>query len=918
MTTVKTSLKYLIISCLIIFSIALAEPNPTDIDRSERHRCRIVVPFTDGVPHFQPTQISAKKSDFADLRISETVSPATFAQKNSSVVSLDGGEFVVVWQDNRSGSYKILAQLFDSTGSPISSNSLLAGRDDGYNLIEPKAVSDGFGGFYLAWRDESSGKIFAARHDVSLSETIAPFVINDISSISYAGPYDIDSYSDQRLITVWEDYGTANNICLRIFSSTGTPLTDAIKINSDTNFVSHWVPSLAVDGLGAMGIVWEDYRNGNADIYFQLVNADGSLRGPNLGIVEGLYDDSVQYLPEIVYSARDGYAISWLDRRHVTQRVYTQRYATDSGLVGGNIEISNSDSLANDWDIAMDVSSSGDLSLAWASIGETEQILLQRFSSGFTPNGTAVIVSSHAPGSRWGTSLCVGVSDKLICSWTDFRSGNDDIYLELLSSAGTPLLVEDLLVNDDSAGAESTEPDLAIIDQTKGVVVFTDARNDAGDIFMQLAGADGSLIGTNLKVSSDLTGSLQNEPAVAVSSSDILVVWNDSRPISGTTGQRIFGRYLSHSGDFNGPDFVISDSDDISSKNDPRVAMTIDGNAITAWVDYRYGTGHVFGRHLNPDGSASAGVFPISSLATDLDNDCVSIDIDDNSNFSIVWLSRGFEGGPTAIAARYSSTGEFINRFSFTSDVSGVEIRNIATATKGSGATYLLWEGIDTEKHLYLTALANDGTVITPTFEVTDSFSDYASDPDIFIDDEGFIVTSWVDSRSGRRQVYTQIFDPNLSTVGPNSLISHGDPEFTASPVVAAINQKGWFAWSDPRDEGLNVYLSQVSYSSVDVEDNEPDLLPSQYILKQNYPNPFNPSTIIEFTIPTRGRVNITVYNILGEKVSTLTDGVYESGHYTIDWDGSDNGGISMPSGIYFYKMTVEGKQLSRKMLLIK
>jgi hypothetical protein len=75
------------------------------------------------------------------------------------------------------------------------------------------------------------------------------------------------------------------------------------------------------------------------------------------------------------------------------------------------------------------------------------------------------------------------------------------------------------------------------------------------------------------------------------------------------------------------------------------------------------------------------------------------------------------------------------------------------------------------------------------------------------------------------------------------------------------------------------------------------------YILKQNYPNPFNPATCIEYTIPVRSNVKITIYNILGETVKSLVNNVKPAGAYSIRWNGLNNSGNSAASGIYICQM---------------
>ena len=94
--------------------------------------------------------------------------------------------------------------------------------------------------------------------------------------------------------------------------------------------------------------------------------------------------------------------------------------------------------------------------------------------------------------------------------------------------------------------------------------------------------------------------------------------------------------------------------------------------------------------------------------------------------------------------------------------------------------------------------------------------------------------------------------------------------------------------------------------------------IPSSYSLKQNYPNPFNLTTNIEYSLDKPGRVTLNIYNNLGQKVKTLVKERKVAGFHTVQWDGTDLKGRKVGTGIYFYKVEVDGRQFTKKMILIK
>ncbi len=94
--------------------------------------------------------------------------------------------------------------------------------------------------------------------------------------------------------------------------------------------------------------------------------------------------------------------------------------------------------------------------------------------------------------------------------------------------------------------------------------------------------------------------------------------------------------------------------------------------------------------------------------------------------------------------------------------------------------------------------------------------------------------------------------------------------------------------------------------------------LPHRFEVAQNYPNPFNPSTTIKFALPSRGHVIVRVFNVRGELVATLQDGVMEGGPQSVVWNGRDATGSSVSSGIYLYKVAAAGTEIVKKMALLK
>jgi len=114
---------------------------------------------------------------------------------------------------------------------------------------------------------------------------------------------------------------------------------------------------------------------------------------------------------------------------------------------------------------------------------------------------------------------------------------------------------------------------------------------------------------------------------------------------------------------------------------------------------------------------------------------------------------------------------------------------------------------------------------------------------------------------------------------------------------------------------GSTKHMDHSAALGIDVSS---ETLPNRFGLKQNYPNPFNPTTEIAFTLDQTADVNLSIYNMLGQKVRTLTNGSKNAGTHTLQWNGLDEMGQNVSTGIYLYRLTSGSKSITKKMAFMK
>jgi len=175
------------------------------------------------------------------------------------------------------------------------------------------------------------------------------------------------------------------------------------------------------------------------------------------------------------------------------------------------------------------------------------------------------------------------------------------------------------------------------------------------------------------------------------------------------------------------------------------------------------------------------------------------------------------------------------------------------------------------------------------------------------INGDNFSVTGQGGGRSG-----TVTYDllTKTATFTPDELF---DPSET---VAVSISQNVSNLWG--------VHMSLVEGWTFQIESATevvtPDPLghPHQFALHQNYPNPFNAETIISFEVGKAARVELSVYNMVGQLVKILVKDHLPAGGHEIAWDGTDVSGRILGSGVYFYRLEAEGQNDVRRMVLVK
>ena len=767
------------------------------------------------------------------------------------------------------------------------------------------AISDGAGGMIVAWEDARGAYlgIYAQRIDAYGNQVWTTDGVPVCTAIGSKSQAKLCPDGSGGAIIVWEDYRASNwDVYAQKINADGiTQWADnGIGISTGTSYQDH--PRLVPDGSGGAVIVWADDRNGNWDIYVQSVSADGIL-GPGWmsGGLPVCTEAGTQVYPAIIEDGLGGTIIAWRDDRTGAMSIYAQmldsdsnRLWTSSGVACDAVSIAHSaPRLISD--------GYGGAIVTWRD-GRTidYNIYAQRLDvSGSILWGSSAVVVCGAAGHQYYPEIVTDGIHGAIITWQDNRVTDNDIYVQKLDPNGTRLWGTNGILICTLSGYQ-IKPQITTDEAGGAIIAWEDARYGDGDLFIQHIDTDGitqwATGGTSL---------CTNSPEQQTSPS------------------------------------IVSDGD---------------GGAVVAWVDYRDGTySDIFAQRMERNGLWG---YPSPNIT-----DIQDVGGDQGGQVVVVWQASRLDSGGPKDTDRYTIWRGLPSAMVEQLVTGGKIDLDRPQAVPGSdGSRYYFKEvGGTTYGWEYIGEEPADGSAayffLVPTLydssATTDGIHDFmviAHRSALFWESkpvEGYSVDNLPPSQPSGTQA-EQSFDPEGLTLtwDANTEIDllqyniyRNDPDdptmsripggagaassylFLASTEETAYFDREWRWYS-----GFSYKITAVdrngneslpdSIGSSDITDDDLPGTPAANYLSQNYPNPFNPVTTIQFGLKESSAVTLKIYDVSGRLVRALVSGRLEPGIYNESWDGTDDRGHGVASGVYFYSLRT-GSFTDRKKMVI-
>lgn len=472
-----------------------------------------------------------------------------------------------------------------------------------------------------------------------------------------------------------------------------------------------------------------------------------------------------------------------------------------------------------------------------------------------------------------------------------------------------------------SMAVDSTGNFVIVWTDERHLVITTEPTGSGLDIYGQRFTADAIPIDGNFRITDEHfeMDTLDNGaafPVVAMNRQGRFVAtWQRLRDDSFRSD--IYAQLFDMAGNKIGSNFLVND-DRADGQFDPVVLMWSDGSFIVIWID------KLFDDRLRFQLFDASGARIGSNQSLDLYGPRYRLaQYENDKGFLVVTETHGQiyrkTGVPSSPVFPLSLT-----------DTLDLIIQDVEVAADGQ---FLLGMGafgeIIGDADVYIQAFDSTGSPLSELMKVNDDTTYFYQNGTALAIEDSLVFLAWMDHRDGYqlgvggcRNIYGQRFDLDLNRIGDNYKVTHEDNESPQVGVVTLIyNQKIYTAWLDGRSlEYYNRYppaLKADIWATIQDFSNpvpgtvipcRPPIIepPASFIFLQNFPNPFNECTSFYYELPEDARVELTLYNVLGQQVKILFSGFETAGRYTKSFTN-----LNLPSGVYLTRIeavTSEGR----------
>ena len=753
-------------------------------------------------------------------------------------------------------------------------------------------------------------------------------------------------------IVVWMDFRSLTNYDLyaQRIDASGAPmwLADGVAIcvaSGDQTSLK-----VIADGLGGAIISWNDYRSGTSDIYAQRINAAGAVQWTANGLAICTAANT-QQSPSAVTDGAGGAIMTWNDiRSGVNNDVYAQRVNAAGAVqwTGNGVVIS---SAANDqYFPAIAADAAGGAIIAWSDTRSgTNDVYAQRVNAAgtvqWTANGIAICTATNSQSSE---AIVPDGSGGAIVAWIDIRNGsNADIYAQRINAAGAAQWTLD--GNAVCSAALDQSGQVLVSDGAGGAILsWYDLRSGTNyDVYAQRILANGSALWTYNGVAVSALSSAETNPSIVADGlGGAVVAWGDYRNGTGD----VFAQELTALGDAKWGSSGVPVSTAAYDQGPPSVVLDAGTGAIVSWDDGRAGNFDIYAQRVELRYGYWGRPEPVLVTASDNPHD-------QGGKVELNWRPSGRDVLNQQTIYNYSiwraTDVAAVEALASAGAASLVEVPTSKSANAGARvvwrertpATTYYWELVGSQvanysdAYSFLASTRQDSVATNPATTyfrvVAESYNPLYNWPSNVLSAHSvdnlapaaplMLTAQRVGANVNLR--WNRALAPDLRDYAVYRKTASG-----VTPVpINFLSSADDTVLTDASAPGTALYYIVTAYdvhANQSAPSNEASVqaltgigntpLITTLTVLQNQPNPFAGTTDLRVGLPANSDLSIEVFDVAGRRVRTQSLAHQTAGWRTIPFDGRDDGGHSLASGVYFYRVRAGGKTVTNKMVIAR
>ena len=764
-------------------------------------------------------------------------------------------------------------------------------QTEGSAVIAP----DGEGGAIIAFvRHAATQDIYAQRVDVYGNLLWTPGGVPICTASGDQNGCRIVADGSGGAVITWLDgRGADYNIYAQRVDPGGSVLWTADGDTVVTASGNQFSVALAPDGTGGAIITWVDPRGANSDIYSQRLDRYGDYQWMEDGVVIcGAANN--QSLPMIVSDEAGGAVIAWIDQR-ADYDLYAQRVDDAGGVYwdGDGVPIRTSPPYPMYMSIVSD--GAGGAIIVWEEdVGVDDDVRAQRIDHlGDLKWGSDGVLVGPAADYQNGAAAAPDGAGGVFVAWLDHRGADRDVYAQHINAlGGTQWMTEGVpvcLATDDQYYL------LLAPDGDGGAIVsWLDARSGGDDLYVQhLASFGATSWDSGGVLVASISASYINYGITGDDSGNVILTWNDDRG----GNHDILAQRMGWLGNWGNRAPRITSAEDVPGDQGGYVNVQWEASPADP-PPYGLIVYYSVWRAIEQDPLAASilGSRPVLESAAEIAVDALvdgAVRVEHLANGSTYYWELTGTVDAYGLGA-YAYPAETL--FDSTSVCPDLHHFQVIAHGAGAGEFWI-------SNTVY--ARSVDNLAPAPPLNLA---GEYEGPP-------GDLLMTWdpnTESDLSNYAVYrgaTEDFVPDAGNmIGAPADTFFVDADFSASTgeyyKVSAVDIH--------ENESGYALLRPEDISGVDPG------VPLITRLEQNVPNPFSPVTVIRFSLAVRGHVSLKVYDVEGRPVDGLVDGERDPDTYEATWDGRDDRGRPVASGVYFYKLEAPGYARTMKMVLLR